>query len=50
MLAEGTCTHARGNHLDDIYTNLNFETYTLFTGISDHTGILVDLEVNLKRN
>jgi hypothetical protein len=50
ILNEGTSTHVRGNHLDDIYTNLNFSAYTLVEGMSDHSGILVNLEVNLKRN
>lgn len=50
VLTEVTPTHNKGNHLDDLYTNLKFSSFTLVTGISDHSGIMVNLEISLKRN
>jgi len=51
VLEEGTQTHVKGNHLDDIYTNIDqAKSYTLNEGISDHSGIKINLNINLKRN
>jgi len=50
ILNEGTITHKKGNYLDDIYTNLKFCNFDLVTGISYHSGIIVNLEVRLKQN
>jgi len=49
VIPQGTATYVIGNHLDDVYTNLSYDSHTLASGLTDHLGIIVDLDLTLKR-
>lgn len=51
VLSEGTTTHKGGNHLDQIFTNLEHKSYELtdWQDTTDHKLIFTELLINTKR-